>query len=89
MQRGEITVFDWIVKIRTCLEYVPKTTMKKLRAGATREQSMQEEVTANRGPGGGACPVCSGQHCRIEASKEEMIEDKSRRVMEIRPCSSL
>lgn len=47
MPRGEITVFDQIVKIRFCLEYVPKTTMKKLRAGATREQSMQEEVTAN------------------------------------------
>ena len=26
MQRGEVTVFDSIVKIRTCLECVPKTT---------------------------------------------------------------
>ena len=26
MQRGELTVFDSIVKIRTCLECVPKTT---------------------------------------------------------------
>ena len=43
----------------------------------------------HRGPVGGACLGCSGQHRRREASKEEMIEAKIRRVMEIRPCHSL
>ena len=43
----------------------------------------------HRGPAGGACLGCSGQHRRREASEEEMIEAKIRIVMEIRPCSSL
>lgn len=71
----------WSVFQKLQEEIESRSHMRAIYAGGSNSKY--------RGPAGGACLGCSAQHCRREASQEEMIEAKIRRVMEIRPCSSL